>query len=339
MSLSALPPELKLHIVEYLPPAASLHFALTCKEHSKLCQSTLEDHAQLFAEWQIIDAGGGRILLWSVLKEVLQDPRQGWYVRELRLPASRYSHWDNTIPGYRPPSQLAVLPEEDQSIFKQAARELEYLYPVIEGDCDEADQHRFTNSNDLIATMEARITAGFVDAIIVILIHHLPNLKTIILTTDYVDCLELTMRRIAAGYKDPTKASKLPLQHLTTALLAHYGSDEYSTADWACYFLCIPSLQTFAADTMNGAINFGGRDGYLLKDATPCSNITELFFSHCDIDMEVILAGTKQLKKLTYFSWHGTDHMKRLVGVIAKHAGHSLEELVLYEDEDHSTDV
>ncbi|KAH7356207.1 hypothetical protein BKA66DRAFT_501680 [Pyrenochaeta sp. MPI-SDFR-AT-0127] len=354
MAFSTLPPELKLNIAEQLDPASSLNFALTSRDHAKLCRSTLRNHARLFAEWQVIDTAHGGVhagrseatLLWSTLKEVLEDPRKGWYVRELNLPSSRRYHWDISNLGILPPDLLAAPPKEDQHIFKKAAQALGGLYPISAAEIDDDDRYRFDeiqHPSDFIATLEDRITAGYDDAIIAILVHHLPYLKTIRFTDSETDCFELMMRRVASGYKDPAIAARLPFQHLTTAAVAHYDSEMCCNADWACFFLCVPSMQTFVAEAMGERTLFGNRQGFLPDAAVPISNVTEMFFDRCQFDVEalhVILAGVKHLKRFTY---HGGGPIvsesawyepKKVIAAIAAHVGHSLEELVLGQGDD-----
>lgn len=358
MALCTLSTELKLIIADQLDPASSLNFALTSRDHSILCRSVLRTHSRKFSEWQVINtasagigAGTGNVaLLWSTLKEVLQDPRKGWYVRELNLPSSRRYHWDLNNLGIQPPHLLSAPPEEDQRVFKKAARALEELYPATAANSYDDDPYHFCDiehPEDFIATLEDRITTGYDDAIIAILVHHLPYLRTIRLTDSETACFELLMRRVAVGYKDPELAPQLPFQHLTTAAVAHYDSEMCCHADWACVFLCIPSMQTFVADAMGDAVSFGSRIGCLPEGAAPISNITELFFDRCQFDLkalEVILAGVKHLKRFTYTEGGATVsesawyEPKKVIAAIATHVGHSLQELVLVQDQS-SADV
>ncbi|KAF2818485.1 hypothetical protein CC86DRAFT_364086 [Ophiobolus disseminans] len=353
MALTALPAELTINIAEILDPHSTLKFALTCKSHSALCKSVLEKHARLFNEWQIIDTTDAELLLWQTLKEVLDDPRKGWYVRELNLPPNRQYNWTSRMSLFPPHPCADLAPSgEEKDMFKAAARKLEKLYPILESQhllAREANPSILGRPNDLVGTIEDRIDAGKEDGVVTILLHYLPYLKTIRLTEvdDTSDCLELMMHRVAGGYKDPAVASKLPLQHLTTAAVSHCNTEGSITANWACSFLGIPSLKTFGAYRMGNSPSRGAEDYYLLPGKMPCSNVTELFFACCLFNVEglsVILAGLKNLKKFTY--WGGDEGVswasykpKETIQALAKHVGHTVEEIVLdredIDDDDH----
>jgi len=348
MAFSALPAELVLNIVECMDPDSTLNLALTCKSHSTLCKSVLVEHGRLLSEWQIVDTTDAGTLLWETLKEVLEDPRKGWYVRELNLPGSRQYSWNPEMSLFPPPPHAGLAPsDQEKEMFKAAARKLTKLYPTLESDHTLARgsfQPYLSRPNNLICTIEDRIDFGIEDAIVAILLHHLPYLNTIRLTgvDDTSDCLELMMHRIAGGYKDPAMAPKLPLQHLKTAAVAYGNTEGCITPDWACAFLSIPSLRTFAAYAMGGSPTQAVRDCYLRTGAEPCSNVSELFFARSQFEvegLEVILAGIKNLQKLTY---RGGDasvsysqyEPRKLIQALAKHVGHSLEELVLDQEEE-----
>ena len=54
MSLTHLPAELKLDIIERLDPASTLQLALSSKAQFKLCEDRLKEHATLLEEYSII---------------------------------------------------------------------------------------------------------------------------------------------------------------------------------------------------------------------------------------------------------------------------------------------
>ncbi|CAO2658191.1 Nn.00g059140.m01.CDS01 [Neocucurbitaria sp. VM-36] len=347
MSLYTLPPELKLNIAECLDPDSSLNLALTCRDLHRVCKSVLREHGRLLLEGHTIDTADPQIasrVLWITLKEVLNDPRKGWYVRELNLPSSRWYHWDRDNLGLLPLNMLAVPPVEDQELFKEAARALRTLYQKTGCDLGGLYGKRFDDDDDidLIKALEERIVHGFDDAIIAVLIHHLPYIKKIRITDVEDDVLELMMQHIAATYKHPSKRRRLPFQHLTTAAVVHWDSEMCSNADWACEFLAIPSVRSFAAYQMGNSPSFGVGRGDLLTDDAYYSNVTELFFFSCQFNvegLEVILAAAKNLKKLTYTGGGATVsesawyEPKKVIAAVTKHVGHSLEELELDLDE------
>ncbi|KAF1842636.1 uncharacterized protein K460DRAFT_410034 [Cucurbitaria berberidis CBS 394.84] len=199
------------------------------------------------------------------------------------------------------------------STLKEAARALEERYQNVDGGSEGSNQYSFYSRpdfNDLILVLEDRITDGCDDAIIAILIHHLPFLKTIRITDAETDCLQIMMRHVAAAYKNPT------LQRLTTAAVARRDTEYTCDVEWACTFLSLPSIRTFAANMMGVSPELGGILRYVLEDGKRYSNATELFLIHCQFDvkgLEFVLAA-------------------RVITAVAKAAGHSLEELKLAQD-------
>jgi hypothetical protein len=346
MSLSMLPSELKLNIAQYLDPDSTLNFALTCKEYATHCKSTLRVHHQKLSERQVIDTTNGGILLWKLLKEVLHDPSVGWYVRELNLPATRQCSWENGETNHE-----EVPSNEDKELFNHAARQLQNLYPVEERYDDKGEGYPFDDDitpSDLIGSIQKRISGSFEDGIIAILIHYLPFLDTIRLTAIYGDCFELALWHIADKYKSSPHPDRLPLRHLTTAAVVHWDSEMCCHADWACFFAGLPSLRTFVARHMGDTprIEAAHKD-WLSVNHVPSSNVTELFFHQCQFDVRglaTILAGVKNLRKFTYIgggsivSDSAYYEPKRVIRALAKHAGNTLEEIVLHQD-DYELDV
>lgn len=330
MSLPDLPPELKLNIVEYLDPEAAFHFALTCKRHSSLCNDLLQEHARLFAKYSIVKPTNNGTLVWDFTKEVLRDPRKGWYVRELNLITDR-------------PDTHGSMPEKDENLYRAAAEEILPLYPYgptfFAAEPDD-------NSRELDRDMDECIVNHFEDPILVILIHHLPRLRTFRMT-DIIrgDCLLRFMRRVAAGYQNPALAPQMPLQYLKTAAIAHYDTESSCSVDWAIYFLCVPSLRTFAAFMM-GSEHVEDDDGdmnseaYLYNTAdVPVSNVEELVFHNCQFDpktLDLILPMIKNLKRVEYQAGgHAVAYQdyepRKVIKALATHVGHSLEDLYLAE--------
>lgn len=329
MSFLQLPTELKLNIIERLDPQSSLHFALTDRHHSKLCQNILREHARLFAEYSTLEATGSEKSLWTALVEILQDPRKGWYARELNL--TNYRNDDTNLPRS----------EKDLSLYKAAAEDLVPLYPreltffATERD---GDVELFGDDWDNL------VEACTEEVIIILLIHHLPQLRTFRMTVDsgIAGFLEMFMRRIAAGYQDPVSAPRMPLQHLKVAAIAHWDSEGYCSVDWAVYFLCVPSLRTFAGLSMgsDGVKDDTNSEAYLhAVTQTPVSNVEELDFTNCRFDaqsLHTILPLTKNLKRFSYEAGGHTVSFsdlepRKVLHALVTHTSNSLEEFELTE--------
>ncbi|KAH7402327.1 hypothetical protein DE146DRAFT_653032 [Phaeosphaeria sp. MPI-PUGE-AT-0046c] len=336
MALSALPAELKLSTIQYLDPESAFRFAMTCKEYATICRSVLKAHGQQLSQGRILDTTWGDTLLWGVLKEVLDDPSVGWYIRELNLPPTRQVSWaDEHGPIQVTPSK------EDKRLFRQAAQRLQDLYTPTTRFTGIQTRYPFENitvPNDMVTTIEERISQGFEDGILAILLHYLPFLHTIRITDSGTAGLQIFVRRIADEYQKPDRSPHLPLRHLKTAAVAHWDTEMGCDPDWAVSFCDIPSVTTFAAQSMADGSGFVTKDHYP-NDQIPTSNVTELFFCNCQFDVEyglaIILAGINNLKKFTYsgggctVSDSSCYNPKMVIRELVKYAAHSLEELVM----------
>ncbi|KAF2999257.1 hypothetical protein E8E13_003064 [Curvularia kusanoi] len=334
MSLSSLPPEVKLHIIEHLDPIPALHFALACKQHLDL----VKKHLELFARYHTIKPSSDGFCIWDLTKEILQDPRKGWYVRELNLVADRPECHEN-------------LPEEDKALFKAAAEKILPLY------CHESSFFVEKGPLDDLQQSLSRLDVWTEEAaVLVLLLHHVPELRIFRMTdTSTHDSLQAFMRRVAEGYQNPALAAKMPLQQLRTAAIAHYDTEFSCDIDWAVYFMCVPSLRTFAAFMMGsedaGQFYTGEDDGihddpsgvsYLRNTATtPVSNVEELVFTQCQFDPQSFNTLLPMIKNLKSFSYdaggsivsYADYHGRKVIKALANHASHSLEELELTECE------
>ncbi|KAJ4994390.1 hypothetical protein SVAN01_00219 [Stagonosporopsis vannaccii] len=336
MNLSSLAPELKLHIIEFLDLVPTLHFALTSKEHLALSQGRMKEHA-MFTKYSTIQTTYDGTLIWDLTKEVLIDPRKGWYVRELNLIAGR-------------PDVHETLSEEDKTLFRTAANKLLPVYPR------ELNFFAVEDSapRELGDMLDHSITRGFEDAILVILIHHLPQLRVLRMADMFGgDCFLAFMRRVAACYQNPALATHMPLQHLKTVQVAHSDTEFCMSVDWAVYFICVPSLRTFAAFMMGseGVAEFhadvdsednGGSEAHLRNIAgTPVSNVEELMFYQCQFDPQTFNTILPLIKNLKRFCYHAAGHIaayadyepRKVIRALANHAADFLEELQLAECE------
>lgn len=336
MSLLSLPPELKLHIIELLDLVPTLHFALTSKEHLRLSQSRLREHA-MFAKYSTIETAYDSTLMWDFTKEILMNPRKGWYVRELNLIAGRLDVHE-------------ALSEDDKALFRAAANRLLPLYPR-ELSFFAAEDSALRELGDMLDQSNTR---GLEDAVLVILIHHLPQLRVFRMADAFGGkCFLAFMRRVAAGYQNPASASQMPLQNLKTVQVAHSDTEFCISVDWAVYFLCIPSLRTFAAIMMGseGVGEFradvdgeddGGSEKHLRNTAgKPVSNVEELVFHQCQFDPQSFNTILPMVKNLKRFSYYAAGHMaayadyepRKVIRALSNHAAESLEELQLVEYE------
>ena len=331
-----LPAELKLYVAEELDPESAYNFASTCRQNYRLFRSILIHHAARYWTWHVIDLdkrelenrADGNKSIWSLAREIIQDPRIGGYVRELSIPETREYNWNSNLP----PKSIY---EHDYQLFKEAAWSLQDLYP--EEPCEISGRYSFVES------IIFNLTLGKDDAIIIILLHYLYNLEIISINDSRLELVREFIERIALRSQEPTQSTKLPLRRLHTATMVNFGSAQAGDTGWACSFARFPSMRTFAAQDIygeaqttqwaNGMLNFPFQ-------ALVSSNITEMFLYHCGFGERIlnhVLAGMKALRKLTYILKNRfmttAYNPKQLLRTVVLHTKSSLEELVL--DFDH----
>lgn len=314
-----LPPEIKLDVADYLDPLSSINFGITCKEHWKLCQPIFKKHTKAFAETPIVTAYNAL----DLLRDTLQDPSKGWYIREI----SFRDRWDDPF----------TTPMEDAEQLQNAARQLLSLFP-----------HLSTNLEDdcLITQIQDGLATGRPESAVAVLLHYLPNLRTLRLTMSGGNVFELLLERIGIEYATAVKRSNLPCQRLCTVSLAHHDTEGCISPDWALPFLRLPSLRTFAANMMGGDFWRGESASAVPFYPHPQSNVEEFFFVGCQFDsaaLEYLLSCTPALKRFTYNAGgcctsEDPYDAKIVLKALAEHTQHSLECLVLghfmYDEEE-----
>jgi hypothetical protein len=241
------------------------------------------------------------------------------YITELSLPAN----WEMQQPS---------TPVENVDLLQDAARALLDIYPQL----DEPGE------NTLIERIVEGVAAGWPPSIIVVLIHHLPNLKTFKMTgpgdSDERECEVLVdfIFRVAAGFGDTAEASKLPFRRLRTVALSYWETEYCVSANYVLPFLHIPSLRTFAGHALSGYFWNSHQTEDIVR-LHPRSNIEELFFVNCQFSaraVEYMLSCTQALKRFTYSAGgHNISaspyEAKKVLKSLSTHAWHSLEHLLL----------
>jgi hypothetical protein len=323
-----LPPELKLSIAENLDPISSFNFAITCKEHWKLCDPINRRHARLFAENRTIDTADAGRLLWDKLKEILDDHRVGWYLRDLSLPSNRQTYWDESVGhDFQLTGQTLKPPEEDLIRYYRAVEDVEERYGT-----------EMLTKLYWKGKWEAGLGNGAEEPIINILVHHLPHLKVFRVTDAEISTSFYgLMRFIAEGYCEPALAPNLPFQHLNTVAIAHHDSEMSVDAEWCHFFCSIPTVQNFVAHAMGGEMLFD------FRERIPRSNVRELVFQYCRFDagaLESILMNTPKLERFSYDIAGATvseevysTWPKKVLQSLVENVSDSLEHLVFEADD------
>lgn len=343
MSLLSLPAELKLSIAELLSPTSSFAFSLTSRDHWSLCWSLIQEHARLTTKYKVINASSSTNAVWDLLNDVLEMPRIGKYVRNLSLPKSRETQWDRRNVPHRF-QHLASgtnyeLQENLVEKYSAAASDVAWLYEKVPTEIEEEK-----GMEDVIAA----IPEGRDEPIIAILLHHLPDLKTLRFTEHELEnVFATTVRRIvcAYGYGSPVTVPFLPFQNLTTVAVSRIFRPGHTIAhclaQWALFFIGIPSLRTFVGQGMEGGYETEATNGELFWGPFAYrakSNAKELLFLNSKINITMladILCDMTALERFGYEGCGGASAMdthfnvKTVFQTLVECVGHSLEHLVV----------
>ncbi|KAK7192911.1 hypothetical protein DPSP01_005120 [Paraphaeosphaeria sporulosa] len=329
MAFSCLPPELTLSIAERLGPFSSFDFALTCKPLWDLCNTLIQKHKRLFAEHRVINAQDSswprtNHILWDKLKEIVNDPNIGEYVRELNLPSSRAIYLDgDACHDFQLTEESAKVPQEDIDRFADAGNRIHDLLQSVDLGYGVPGPREW----------DEWLLHGSSEPIIVMLVQHMPHLRTFRFTdlemnNVFFGCL----CAVAVAYKNPVLAPRLPFQHLTTVSVAHWDTEMSCNVEWCQLFCAIPSVRNFIASAMGG----DGLDGVVLPAQLPKSNVTELVFHYSRFEtsaIEAIVSNTPRLEKLSYELAGATvaedisPMPKKDLEALVEHVGHSLQHL------------
>ncbi|KAF2444410.1 hypothetical protein P171DRAFT_521748 [Karstenula rhodostoma CBS 690.94] len=339
MALRSLPPELTITIAELLGPFSSFDLALTCKAHWNLCNTIVQKHKRLFAENRVIDARDASYpyqnhILWDKLKEILNDPNVGEYVREMNLPSSRAIYLDgDAAHDFQLTAQSAKLLQEDVDRFAGAGEQVQDLYRSVDLG------HVVPGPSE----WDEYVLNGSSEPIIVMLVQHMPYLKAFRFTDlemSAVFCRCLCAAAVA--YNDPVLAPQLPFQHLTTVAVAHWDTEGSCDVEWCQYFCAIPSVRNFVANAMGGDVE----PGLVLPEQLPKSNATELVFHYSRFEtaaLEAIVSNTPFLERFSYdlagatVDESVTPMPKQDLKALVQHVGHSLQHL-LFETPEYGDD-
>ncbi|KAJ4290991.1 hypothetical protein N0V90_010187 [Kalmusia sp. IMI 367209] len=327
MPFTSLPPELTIAVAEFLDPFSSLNYALTCKGHWKLCNPIIKKHERLFAENRTINANDPvwphqNHLLWDKLKQILDDPNIGHYVREISLPSQRATYLDpNAAHEFQLTAQSPHPPQEDIDRYAVVTQEIEELYgPQLSSELGER------------GALDDWIFKGASEPIIAMLVHKLPYLKIFRFTDLEMGVVFMRiMQLVAISYNDPALAPRLPFQHLTTVAVAHWDTEMPCDPEWCQFFCSVPSVRSFIAYAMGGNIETS------VAERLPKSNVKELVFSYSRFStesLEEIVRNTPALERFSYdvagatVSEDVTPMSREVLKMLREHVGHSLQHMV-----------
>ncbi|KAF2015355.1 hypothetical protein BU24DRAFT_461608 [Aaosphaeria arxii CBS 175.79] len=322
MNTLPLPTELIIIIAEYLEPTFCLNFALASSESWRVCKYLLQNHTLRFKKCGDLDIT--TVSLRQKLRELISDPRKGWYYQRLVIPKLS-TFWDEPH-------------DEDCSLFHAEFDRIEIMYSRVR-----AQRTWLKLQNEGIrAHPEDRSDQNpFVDPMITVLVHYLPYLK-VLTSPDFSTegALWAIMQSAVLAYSQAnlSLAVQLPFQHLTTVVMTHEQHDQNVGIDpgWVLLLNRIPSVRQIAAEKMqwNFPLRNPGEDSSSIR--LPESNVEEYFFVQSYLDpptVQTILASPKSIKRFTFecntLSLHLISIWRETIEILRERTGQTLEHLVL----------
>lgn len=331
MGLHTIPTELRLVIANFLDARSCFKLALTSNVDHRLYSSLLAKYKALFARYNTIDTDDAGRLIWTVTKEIIENPEIAQYVEDISLPNTRQSVWvpDTDLDMWKVNCPILV-PEAIVQQYIAAANKIPMMENVLERCRYDA---RFYGPN---WNMEQTIRIGSDEPIAALLIAMASNLR-ILRFTEFDDRNELPhlIKSIALACNDLVKGPSLPLQHLTHVAISYSDTEMCCQAQWADMFISLPSLRGFAASKMGGAL-----ESWRENETThlPTSNVKDILFDYSLFvpeALERIIRRTTALRSFIYdnggpcVSDEGCFAPRRVTAALSQYAAHSLEELVL----------
>lgn len=306
--LLTLPVELiELIFDNILDPWDFCNASSTCKTLQSASSRLMEEHKALAEEYQILtfprDAN-----VWAVLGEILKDRRIRHHIRDVDFEAERQMHYDPSVENPWETPQDALLPP------------IELLNDMKQLDGFES-----------LPFDPVSFESGYDDPFNALLIRQLPNLRDI----RYIhNEEERNFHSFIIG--DDLSAHPPFLNRLRTVNIGHWDTEGGMSLAWVIAFMRLPSVRT-----INGHMIEAGED--FSVDFGKKSNITNLDLSYSCIELGAFDQLMQLTQNLETFSYeHGGGIVGNaecdpygMVAVLLKHAGHSLETLIMsYGDDD-----
>ncbi|KAF2680813.1 hypothetical protein K458DRAFT_406970 [Lentithecium fluviatile CBS 122367] len=333
MTLHTLPAEVRLAIAELLDARTCFKFALASREDYRLYSSLLAEYKALFARYNTIDTHNAGRLVWDVTNEIIERPEIAQYVEDVSFPLTRQSVWDEDLYLDRSdisPNTPSIVPENVVRLYADAAMK----NPILQEVSEKCDYVRMNWS------MEQTMRIGSDEPIAALLVAMATNLRTLRFTEFSInyEFLELVQRTVLAS-ADPVKPPSLPFQNLTFAAIACEDTEGCCKARWADLFISLPSLRGFAADKIGGSLDPWWEESK--------SNVKDIRFQFSLFDPEALEAILGRIRSLRSFSYEdggaivseeGCFASRRVTAALLKYAAHSLEELILSDEQGEEMD-
>ena len=301
--------ELVLQILHLVPPRDLVSACLITKGIYLLAEEILKEHRQFTQQFSFLSFVGPDVRpLAKLLVDVLAHPVAGHYVRSLRLDC-----W-----------YIWLDEPELEFMF------LDYKSHDLENSTTAIKNSEIFDTDEENGWLQA-IQDGFHDAILALLLLHLPNLDSLEIRPlgGPIEYIPRISQRIQSA---PVGTYFSHLKHVSVSFQGDWKRGDAMRC--FIFFMKLPSL--VSSYTSDLGIGDEELEQYLRPHE---SNVTHLDFSQCRIGTNAfhdVLRSTRNLRSFSYTGWAPLDWYGLSIGLL-HHARHSLEKLTLHRNGGTST--
>lgn len=304
--LSALPNELLRHILSNFMPEDIENFAQASKHIRSISGPALKEHRRLIRKYTSFSGPAAADTVEPLLKDVLANPRIGYYVKEINLCRVREGDAESQDEGGQESEEEGEQESEVEGEQKNGVEDgsVEERIDKSEGDASLDYIHAAIDESKLLRPRSLQrfhknVDNGEKNILLALLLPLLPNLRVLSLAdAGYLQNLYKVMKR-APKLDEPF----LPkLEHVHIQAYDHECYREHLLLDSLANFLPLPSLRRL---TGVGAAQDGWRRELL--EPLQITNITHLELRDCNIGSKFLdrfLRNFPYLQSFVYTSFY-----------------------------------
>jgi hypothetical protein len=332
-SLTGLPLELIDHIFANLwDPLDFCNASSTCKQLRVASERLMKEHQALGLRYSVLSFPDEDVLInaWTVLDDMLKDPRIAYHVRHIDFGSDRRLFYDDSVDGAWNISPTTIRPPRDL---------LDRLLTADGMDAILRDDTDVPPSWAPLRNPLLDLEDGIDDPINSTILRQLPNLHEISFV-DHGESVNLDrfLRDTVTLAQQHIKPSSLCKLKVVT--LEHGDTEGGMSLNNVLNFMHFPSVRTIRAHMVDADEDWQS-PLKISNPVLPKSNVTTLTFTYSAIELgalDELLSHTQNLKSFSYT--HGGAIVgyaecdpRGMVACLLKHAGHSLEVMKLENDD------
>jgi hypothetical protein len=334
-SFAGLPLELIEHIFANLwDPLDFCNASSTCKQLRAASERLMKEHQALGFRYSELNFPGELDVtnVWTVLNDMLKDPRIAYHVRKIDFGADRQLFYDTSVVAGWHLSPTSTRPPRDLLDRLLSANGMDV---ILRNDTD--DPPTWAPSRNPLLDLED----GFDDPINSAILRQLPNLHEM----NFVDNAQnVNLGRFLSDAVTRPEQNINPrfLSKLKVVTLENGDTEGGISLIYVLHLMRFPSVRTIRGHMVEAEEGWQSPQP-ISNPVLPKSNLTVLTFTYSSIELDALdelLSNTQNLKSFSYV--HGgaivgdAEYDPRgMVACLLKHSGHSLEVIKLenYDDE------